>query len=481
VAKEHQDDTTTRNRTDQQATTFAAGLYGAQSTVANANATDAMRQGMDQFREAASKLANVDPKIAQGNLFEYIEAAKFNADAALKGSSLKASVTAAEGDPHSAADILVRDRDKVVREVQAKSYGPGRTALLTHDVSDEKYSGMLRDVPVDQADSVRDLSGKMADKGNIASERYADVEQNVSGELAVGDVTSGGTTYQESLDAAQNPSAFAWRAELGYVLKEANAAGQEAALAAMIVGGAISVVRNGIAASKSEISVGEATAEIGKDVAKVSIRSYAIGAGGAVIRHGAAKAGLRALTEKAPATLVAAAVIDVGVTVYAFAKGELDAEQALERVGQTGTSAIGGLYAGLVAGAVFGPAGALVGGMIGYFVASSVYQSSLAILKSARLVEMEAERVISLCSEACRIMDEQRQTFEREFNHMLEERRAEFCKCFSAIDYAMRSQNPEQATMVLAELAAIFGHSLKYGHFEDFDNFMVESNSPLII
>ena len=86
-------------------TTIGAGIYGASVAKFNANATDAMIEGMDLFREAAAKLGAVNPKIAQGNLFEYIEAAKFNADAALQDSSLQAIVTAAEGNPHDAGDL----------------------------------------------------------------------------------------------------------------------------------------------------------------------------------------------------------------------------------------------------------------------------------------------------------------------------------------------------------------------------------------
>ena len=55
----------------------------------------------------------------KGNLFEYIEAAKFNADAASKGMSAKAVVTDVY-DQGAAADILIKDGGRVQKEVQAK-------------------------------------------------------------------------------------------------------------------------------------------------------------------------------------------------------------------------------------------------------------------------------------------------------------------------------------------------------------------------
>ena len=143
-------------------TTIGAGIYGAEVAKFNANATDAMVEGMNLFKEAAAKLGAVNPKIAQGNLFEYIEAAKFNADAGLKDSSLQAVVTAAEGNPHAAADLLIKDGDSIIREVQAKSMN--RVGNLADSLSDGKYEGMQKLVPDGNASQVRELAKKRSNK-----------------------------------------------------------------------------------------------------------------------------------------------------------------------------------------------------------------------------------------------------------------------------------------------------------------------------
>ena len=57
------------------------------------NATDEIIDGMNLFRLKAMQTKNVDFAQAKGNLFEYIESAKFNKDAALKKSSVRAVVT----------------------------------------------------------------------------------------------------------------------------------------------------------------------------------------------------------------------------------------------------------------------------------------------------------------------------------------------------------------------------------------------------
>ncbi len=185
-------------------TTLGAGIYGASAAKFNANAADAIVEGMDLFREAAEKLGAVNPKIAQGNLFEYIQAAKFNADAALKDSPLQAVVTAAEGNPHAAADLLIKDGDRIVREVQAKSMN--RVSNLTDSLSDAKYEGMQKLVPNGNASQVRELAQK---RSQYNSDSYADTAKNVTDKLKYEGIESEGTSYQENLWAAENPQLYA--------------------------------------------------------------------------------------------------------------------------------------------------------------------------------------------------------------------------------------------------------------------------------
>lgn len=100
---------------------FGASQLGAASSADQAAATDAMRDGMNLFRQAAQNLENVNVEQSKGNLFEYIEAARFNTSATENGSNLVAEVTAAQGQPTAPADIVIKSGDEVVKEVQAKA------------------------------------------------------------------------------------------------------------------------------------------------------------------------------------------------------------------------------------------------------------------------------------------------------------------------------------------------------------------------
>ena len=61
---------------------------------------------------------------------------------------------------------------------------------------------------------------------------------------------------------------------------------------------------------------------------------------------------------------------------------------------------------------------------------SWVYQSSLAVLQQARLAEEEAERVVALCAEATRAMEQQREVFEAHLDAWLNRREDTFRAVF---------------------------------------------------
>ena len=458
------------------ATNFSASIYSAEVSQSHANATDAMSQGMDSFRIAAEKLGAVNPKISQGNLFEYIEAAKFNADSALKGSTLRAVVTAAEGNPHAAADLLIKDGNQVVQEVQAKSMN--RVGNLTDSLSNPKYEGMQKLVPDGNKEQVQKLAHK---RSQSHADHYEDTAKNVTDKLKYGQVKSEGTSYKENLWAAENPELYATVTEVKYVAKEAAVTGTNAAIAGFVIGGAISGVKNTIAALRQEISVEEAIFNTVIDGGKSASRSGVTGVGGTVIRYSATKLGVKALSKSNVAVTIAAGVIDFGALVYSFAKGEITADELTERVGQTGICTTYSLYTGTAAGAILGPVGAVMGSMAGYIIAASIYQSATAIFKKARLAEAEAERIIAICDEACQTMKEQREEFKKSFKVDFQARCAELDACFTAIDKGLASENYDSVVRSLGDFAFIFGKKLQFETFEAFDNFMMNSDQPLIL
>lgn len=465
---------------EEQSATFVATQTGSVLSANQASATDEMLKGMNLFKDAADRLKNVGSSQKQGNLFEFIEAAKFNADAARKGASVRAHVTAAEGAPNASADVLLKEGHNIVGKAQFKSYSD--SAKLTFEISDPKYQEMQKVVPVDKVDRVRELAEKRAETNSLKAEEYQDTSENVTGNLKYENVQSQGNTYRENLEAAENPQWFAFKMNAQAIGKEAVTTASKAAIAGGIIGGAISVVKNGIALNQGKISVQDAAVQVGQDTFFSGIRSGATGAVGVGIRHTAGALGIQALAKTNIATAIAAGVIDVGVTVLNFAKGEITAEEAMQNVGHTGISTMGGIYGGIAVTATLGVgAPALIGSIAGYMIASSLYQSCVAVFNNAKLAEEEADKVVALCEEACKQMKQQREEFERLLNQAIELRREQFTACFSAIDSGLNNFHLENTTTALADFAALLGKQLQFESFEEFDEFMNDDSATLVL
>ncbi len=167
-------------------TGFVAGQVGATLSGNEAAASDAMIEGMDVFRKIFDLEGGNIKKF--GNLFECIEAAKFNADAAIKGSNLKAQVTAMPTNPSmppdrnssGGPDIVIQDSGKTVREVQAKCNDKAYQGA--YEIKDSDYAGMQRVVPKDKEERVRELVESRAEKVSVDGQKsvYADDYQDAA-------------------------------------------------------------------------------------------------------------------------------------------------------------------------------------------------------------------------------------------------------------------------------------------------------------
>ncbi|MED4782163.1 hypothetical protein [Brevibacillus choshinensis] len=474
--RKKKDGSTEKNKAD--AESFLGSQLGSYAARHEAEASHAAVEGMDSLRRMADNLKNVGGDQKQGNLFEIIEATKFNMDAASKGADIRAYVTALEGDPHAKADILIRSGDKVLDEVQAKS--SNNAARLTRMVSDEKYRGMQKLVNAEKADRVRELAENRANSGSIYSEDYRDTLKNVKGKLTHNEISSSGTSYDETIRATEDTAAYSSKLEWDQFKKEIGVTSAQAAAASAVIGGAMSLIKNGVAVSKGQVSLEQAAKNAMKDTGAAGMRGASTGAISAGIRTAAQKAGIDALAKSNVATSIAAGVVDMGVTVLRYAKGEITSEQAMEKIGQTGVSTTSSIYAGAAAGAVFGPVGAVVGSMAGYMIATGIYQSSLSILKEGKLAEVEAQRVMALCEAAILEMRRRREEFELAMKQKLQYNEREFNKCFHLIDSGLATDRFVDTVVALEGFAHMFGKELKLSKSSDFDQHM-KQDKPLIL
>lgn len=446
---------------------LGGGMIASEAAANEAAATDMLREQMGLFLDTYNAKKNIDPEKLKGFLFERIEAGKFDVDAVRKDSDARACLTSdTQGRGTDIVDIEIKNKNKVLQKIQGKtSNDPIR---LAREARNSKYAGMEKLVPKDQFEEVK--------------KRAAPVDGDIVKEIKHENISSGGTYSFELKKATKNPEFYALKQEVKQVAREAGVMGLRAAAAASLIGGALSFIKNTYAYKHGDVDGKDAMKNIAKDTANVGIRSGSeVALSRVIIRHGTKKMGVGVLAKSNVAMAVASGIIDAGKTIYRYAKGEISTEEAVERLGETGCSNLAGFYMGAAAGTVFGPAGALVGSMAGYMLTASVYQSCMVIIKEAQLAEKEAERVEDICREAVKAMEKQREQFELALSEYLDEQRFAFNKCFETIDAALVEDRLIEAIQGISNLVIIFGKELQLSNFKDFDNFMTDSDEPLVL
>lgn len=459
---------------------LAGALFGAEQAVRQAAGADVMRTGMSQFLGEAQRLSALPVAIKKGNLFEFIEAAKFNYDAALKGSTMVAEVTAALGDTTAPMDVVLRDRRGVVAHVQAKV--SESSTYTSRVLSTEKYAGMKKLVPQDKATRVRQISGglahRMGQRGDPNAAHYADTAANVQGELTHGDISSGGTDLAEAIDAANAPRRYALKMSATAIANEAIAAGAYAALGSAVLRGAIEAAKVTLAvADGTDVGVTD-LALSARGVLQSAVQGGSTATLATTIRHTIGQPGL---AKANVATALAAGIIDAGAAVFSFIRGDITADQLMHRLGQNGCGTVSGLYTGVVVGATLGPVGVLVGSLAGYLIATNTYQSCLAILDHAHLAEVESSRAVALLAASRQKIASETEEFERLWRGLLAEREGLFRASMKTIDAGLADGDPEVAVAGLSEFVGLCGLSLGFSDFDSFDHFMRTSTEPIVL
>lgn len=452
------------------------------------DATDAAVRGMDLFREVAEKKNNVAFDQAKGNLFEYIEAAKFNKNAAHNGCSLRAVVTDSVGRPHDAADIEIMDGSRVVRRVQAKFSDSQHAAADSVTMQrNEKYQGMQRLIRKEEhyydetsgetmplIDKAKRLAGDRASRtGNIYQEQYQDVYDNLTDELHHGGVSSEGTTLDEIRKAYDSPEVFARQFERRQVITEMKTTAANMAVASMVTSGVASGISNLFAVFGEEKGLAEALADVGVDAAKSGLRGGATGALSTAIRYRGIKTGSAILSDSMAATVMAGGIIDGGVALYEYARGEINAEQLRDELIDTTAKAASTVYYTKAVTAITGTAVSPFVPMAVYTTASYVVACTREIIRNARLNEAEYNRMTALLQESTRTLNEAHQEFAAHIAEC-EFRQREMLEGFiDSFEYNIETgENYDQAISSIVTFANQAGITLQHVDFDDFKHAM---------
>lgn len=464
-------------------------LFGNEMSRNMQKATNAAIDGMDLFKWKVETpiIQNGHFDTQKGNLFEYIEAAKFNVDASKKGMTARAVVTDTY-DPGAAADILIKDNNSIVKEVQAKFSDSKHPAADSVSMQrKDKYYGMQRlirkdDNYIDPATGkettllkkAKAISKDRAEtEGNLYQKQYKDVHDNLTDELHYDKAKSGGTTLEEIKDAYENPKKYAQQFERKQVALEMKYTATSMAKASFVSTGIVSGINNMMAVWKEEKDISAAAKDITQDAVKGAAKGAATGVVSTAIRYEGAKNGVKLLSDSTAATVMAGGLIDGGVALLSYAKGEIDEEKLVEELVDTTAKATTTIFFTKAVTSIMGKAVNPILPFAVYTTASFVYTATKEIIKEANLQAEEYDRMTALLVESGRQIDEYNKQLQQRLANIEANQKRIMDEFLYSFNYNLSTgENYDEALLAIVRFAEQTGLSLQHVKFDDFSNAM---------
>jgi len=472
-----------------------AGILSGNFASQNAqNATNAAVDGMDFFRTkvASSIIQNGDFAQGKGGLFEYIEAAKFNVDAAGKGATARAVLTDIKN-PQAAADILIKEGSRTRREVQAKFVQvskDGRDVSAAKSVFDQaggqkghygKYKGMDRLIRKQDdyntegslLQEAKKLAKARADSGSMYADDYRDVYEHLTDELRYDDVNSGGTTIEEVRFAYDSPETYSAEFEKRVVRAEMKASAANMAKASFVTTGIVSGIANMAAVIKNEKDLDEALGEVGRDAVQGAAKGAATGVVSTAIRYQGIKAGSALLSDAVASTVMAGGVIDGGVALLDYARGEISEVELRDRIIDTTAKATTTIFFSKAVTAIMGKAVSPIVPFAVYTTASYVFTATREIIKNANLQAEEYDRMAAILYESKRQTDQYKAQLQLQIAQVAENQRIMMNEFLTSFNYNLETgENYDEAFRAIVRFADQAGIALQHASFTDFSEAM---------
>lgn len=426
------------------------------------NSTIECFAGMDLLKKTASQYMNCAPELTQGRLFEIIESTKFNVNAAKAGEIFRAFTTDSLGDPHAAADIVIKDRFHILKEIQAKS--GQKASTLANMVSKSKYGDMDRLVNSDKVDKVKELVGNRAGSNGIYADQYKQASPHIQGELTYKDIKSGGTSHEEAMRAAKHTDQYVFEQQASQFISGTFSAMANGALAGAFIGGGTALFQQGYQVATGSQGSWEASKKIAKTAGESAARNAVV----AGVGHGIKYIGkdLPFIKGNAAVALASSAVKCTELT-YKYIKGNITIEEYLEQIGGNAVSTLSGILMSAAGAMLFGPIGAAAAATVAMIGMKQLYHSFTTAREDLKLA-IEERKKAEMLSEMMieRIQQEEQEIIQyyRQNSQMVED--------LTNLVKSAVSQVSGNISETIYELSTKLGIFIKYDTQEKFDDFM---------
>lgn len=258
-------------------------------------------------------------------------------------------------------------------------------------------------------------------------------------------------------------------------------AGTQAGLMALTMSGGMNIV----AVLKGEKTVEEALKDTAKDGGKAAVTGYIVGNGLTVLGHTLSNSSsefIQALVKSNVPGKVVTAVMATGGTLVRYGKGEINTEQCIIELGNTGANLATMSYA-MAAGQALIPipiVGAAVGAMVGSVLTTTVYNNLVDTIR----IDKEAQQQRMYLIEESKKAAEQERAFRAELESYLDNYFKEYQHCFDvALSNIKTAWNLGDADGVISGANMItekLGGKVHYNNMSEFKNFLSDNSTDIL-
>lgn len=342
---------------------------------------------------------------------------------------------------------------------------------------------MQRVAPSDVVDDIKKELDNMLSKGEISRAAYEDASKNLRRALTdeASDISSGGTSMTELAQfrgedgkvSKKAVESYARRFEMKHYAVEIGTTTAFGAVSNAVVSGIVSGTQHLFEVFQDKKELDVALKEIGADVVSGSVRGGAVVFLSSILRIGGTKTKIPVVSDSSAATVIAGGIIDGGVAIYEYGKGEITAEELKESLQNTVVKSTATIYFTKAISTVVGKANPFIPMAI-YSAASYVVTCTREIIKNAKLNAQEYRRLATLNDETTKLVIEFREYLEKQMRQYADSKKKILQGFLNDFDYNLKiGENYDKAIYSIINFANETNLALQHIDFDEFSKAML--------
>ncbi|MGV8154962.1 MAG: hypothetical protein ACLKAO_11800 [Alkaliphilus sp.] len=377
---------------------------------------------------------------------------------------------------HSTEKEIIASSEKTVKNMVSKKW--------------EKYADSPMDIPSEQVEPAKKFAREEAKKLRLASKNArakGDLgkakmleEKAEKFETTEKNIRDAGVSSKDAINARLSPRKFVVKE----VMLDSHNAGIEAGKGAAVLSGGISLVQNVIEVGCRKKPLDEAVKDVAVTTIKSSTVAYGTGAAGTAVKatmHASKKGAIRALGKTNAPTMMVTGLLEIGKSIHRFANGEIDEVELLQESGEKGTGMVAASYGAAMGTLILPGVGTIIGGMIGHTINSALYKETLLAFKNAKISAERRRELEKVNARAILEMKRYQKLIEAESKGDYARRTKLFAEVFEGLNNSIMNNNIDRFFENINMLGNEFGIKFQFESFDEFDDFMENEDSILLI